>query len=221
MAKTAPSTRQAPVPGPGRRTGLDRRDVVAAALDLVVAEGPAALTMRRLAGDLGVATPTVYWHVGSREELIVEIIRCQADRLAERPVEGATGRDRVCSAARNIWASALENRAITSLAHQTGTTSLLGHRLEIVLVQELEAAGLVGKAAADAARAILIAVAGALVPALRDRSSVPEPYRAEVLWATTDAPISEDTRAALSADPDLDALSAATIRAVVDHHVPA
>src|SRR5687768_14055265 len=54
----------------GRRTGLDRDDVIAAALDLVVREGPAALTMRRLATDLDVGTPTIYWHVSSRDELI-------------------------------------------------------------------------------------------------------------------------------------------------------
>ena len=33
----------------GRRTGLDRADMVAAALALVENEGPGALTMRRLA----------------------------------------------------------------------------------------------------------------------------------------------------------------------------
>ena len=37
----------------------------------------------------------------------------------------------------------------------------------------------------------------------------------------TDAPVAPGTRAALCADPDLDALTAAAVRAVVDHHVPA
>lgn len=205
----------------GRRTGLDRDDVVAAALDLVIREGPAALTMRRLATDLGVGTPTIYWHVGGRDELIAEIIRRQADRLAEVTVVGTTGRERVFSAARNIWASAIDNRAIASLAHQTGTTSLLGHRLEAALVREVEGAGLVGARAAEATRAILIAVSGALVLALRDPSVFPEEYRPTVLWATTEAPVDPSTRASLCAEPDLDALSVATIRAVIDHYLPA
>jgi TetR/AcrR family tetracycline transcriptional repressor len=205
----------------GRRTGLDRDDVVAAALELVSREGPAALTMRRLATDLGVGTPTIYWHVGSRDELIAEVIRCQSDRLAERPVEGDTARARVFSAARNIWTSSIEHRAITSLAHQTGTSSLLARRLEEALVIELETAGLVGQAAADASRAILIAVGGALVLALRDLSAYPADYRPDVLWSHSDAPIAPETRAALCSAPDLDALSAATLQAVIDHYVPA
>lgn len=205
----------------GRRTGLDRDDVVAAALDLVEREGPAALTMRRLATDLDVATPTIYWHVGGRDELIASVIRLQADRLAERATVGATARERVFSAARHIWTSSIEHRAITSLAHQTGTSSLLAHRLEAALVLELEAAGLVGQEAADATRAILMAVGGALVLALRDRSAFPAEYRPDALWAADEAPIAPETRAALCAAPDLDALSATTLRAVIDHYVPA
>jgi AcrR family transcriptional regulator len=203
------------------RTGLDRADVVAAALDLVVREGPAALTMRRLAAELDVGTPTIYWHVGSRDELVAAVVRRQSERLAERPVEGADARERVLSAALHIYAGAIEHRAITSLAHQTGTASLLLHHLETALVAELEAAGLAGEACADALRSILLVVTGSLVLALRDPSRYPEDYRADVLWAGSPAPVGAATRAALCAEPDLDALTAATLRAVVDRHVPA
>ena len=213
-----------PKPSPaalGRRTGLDRADVVAAALDLVVREGPAALTMRRLAAELAVGTPTIYWHVGSRDDLVAAIVRTQAGRLAEHPVEGATARQRVLSAALQIYRGAIGHRAITSLAHQTGTASLLLHDLEAALVAELEAAGLTGAACAEALRSILLVVTGSLVLALRDQSRYPEDYRADVLWAGSPAPVSPDTRAALCAEPDIDALTAATLRAVVDQNVPA
>jgi TetR/AcrR family tetracycline transcriptional repressor len=205
----------------GRRTGLDRDDVVAAALELVEREGAAALTMRRLATDLDVGTPTIYWHVGSRDELVAAVIRLQSDRLAEQAVVGDTARARVFSAARHIWTSSIEHRPITSLAHQTGTSSLLAHRLEAALVTELEAAGLVGQAAADATRAILMTVGGALVLALRDPAAHPAEYRSDALWADSDVPIAPETRAALCAHPDLDALSATTLQAVIDHYVPA
>ncbi len=221
MARTATPHDQDAMVRSGRRTGLDRDDVVAAALDLVEREGPAALSMRRLATELDVGTPTIYWHVGSRDELIAEVIRLQSNRLAERAVEGHTARERVFSAARHIWTSSIEHRAITSLAHQTGTSSLLAHHLEAALVIELEAAGLVGQDAADATRAILIAVGGALVLALRDLSAYPPEYRPDALWADSDERIAPATRAALRADPDLDDLSAATLRAVIDHYVPA
>jgi AcrR family transcriptional regulator len=207
--------------GPGRRTGLDRADVVAAALDLVVREGPGALSMRRLATELDVGTPTIYWHIGSRDELVAAVVRTHAARLAERPVAGTTARDRVLAAALQIYAGAIEHRAVTSLAHQAGMDSLLLHHLEAALVAEIEAAGLVGEAGAEAVRSILVVVTGALVLALRDPDRIPEAYRSGVLWAGSDAPIADGTRSALRTDPDLDALTAATLRAVVEHHVPA
>jgi AcrR family transcriptional regulator len=221
MAKTATTPDEEAGAGTGRRTGLDRDDVVAAALDIVEREGAAALTMRRLATELDVGTPTIYWHVGSRDELVAAVVELQSTRIAELAIEGTTARDRVFSAARNIWTSSITHRAITSLAHQSGTSTLLAHPLQIALVQELEAAGVVGQEAADAVQAILIALGGSLLGVLRDPSAIPEAYRPEALWAESDAAIAPETRAALRAKPDLDAISAATLRAVVDHYVPA
>jgi AcrR family transcriptional regulator len=180
----------------GHAAKLDRDEVVATARDLVLREGPAALTMRRLATELDVGTPTIYWHVGSRDELVAAVIEAQAAHLAERPVRGRTPRDRVLSAARHLYAGAVEERAITSLAHQTGTSARLLARLEDVLVAELEAAGLRGRALKAALRSILVVVTGSLVVTLRDRGDV---------WAGC----------------DLDALTTDTLRAVVDRHVPA
>lgn len=184
-------------------TKLDRTEVVAAALDLVVREGPAALTMRRLATELDVGTPTIYWHVGSRDELVAAIVRTQSERLADRPIVGATARERVLSAAFHVYAGAIEQRPITSLAHQTGTTALLLHDLEAALVAELEAAGLSGDACGQALRSILVVVTGALVLTLRDYAHLPED-RADAVWAGC----------------DLEALTTETLRAVVEHHVP-
>lgn len=178
-------------------TKLDRAEVVAAALDLVMREGPDALTMRRLATELHVQTPTIYWHVGSRDELVEAVVRSQSERLAERTVEGRTHRERVLCAALHIYAGAIEARPITSLAHQTGTSSLLLQDLEAALLAELEAAGLGESARADALRSVLVVITGALVLTLRDRD--------DELWIGT----------------DLKALTTDTLRAVVDRHVPA
>jgi AcrR family transcriptional regulator len=189
-------------------TKLDRDEVVATALDLVVREGPEALTMRRLATELDVGTPTIYWHVGSRDELVTAIVSTQAERLADRPVEGPDPRARVLSAALHLYTGAVEHRSITSLAHQTGTTSLLLRDLEAVLVAELEAAGLSTADRGEALRAILVVVTGSLVLTLRDYGRSPDGRtpdgRADALWAGC----------------DLEALTTETLRAVVDHHVP-
>jgi AcrR family transcriptional regulator len=184
-------------------TKLDRAEVVATALDLVVREGPAALTMRRLATELDVGTPTIYWHVGSRDELVAEVIRAQSERLAERPVEGSAAPERVLSAAMHIYEGAVEQRAITSLAHQAGMSALLLERLEGVLVAELEAAGLTEPALGDALRSILVVITGALVLTLRDHTTLPED-RVDGVWAGC----------------DLGALTGETLRVIVADHLP-
>ena len=184
-------------------TKLDRAEVVAVARDLVLREGPAALTMRRLATELDVGTPTIYWHVGSRDELVAAVIATQAERLAERPIDGRTARERVLSAALHIYTGAIEERAITSLAHQTGTSARLLARLEAALVAELDAAGLRGAARRDALRSILVVVTGSLVLTLRDYSSRPDD-RDDAVWSGC----------------DLEDLTTETLRAVVDRHVP-
>lgn len=47
-----------------------RDEVVRAALDLLEAEGPDALTMRRLASRLGIKAPSLYEHVAGRPDLL-------------------------------------------------------------------------------------------------------------------------------------------------------
>jgi AcrR family transcriptional regulator len=46
-----------------------QREIVAAARDLLETEGPAALTMRALAGRLGVKAPSLYAHFAGKEEV--------------------------------------------------------------------------------------------------------------------------------------------------------
>jgi len=52
---------------------LTRDQVVATAVDLLRRYGLADLTMRRLARELGVAPGALYWHVASKQELLVGV----------------------------------------------------------------------------------------------------------------------------------------------------
>jgi AcrR family transcriptional regulator len=52
------------------RPALSQQAVVTAAIKILDAEGPAALTFRRLAADLGVGVASLYWHVASKEVLL-------------------------------------------------------------------------------------------------------------------------------------------------------
>ena len=53
---------------------IDRERVVRAAIAIADAEGGAALSMRRVATDLGVATMSLYRHVPSKDELVVQMV---------------------------------------------------------------------------------------------------------------------------------------------------
>jgi AcrR family transcriptional regulator len=72
------------------RTRLDTPAVVQAAADLVNAEGIASLTLRRLAEELGIQTPSLYNHVdglaGLQRELAVRNARLLADRMSEAAI---------------------------------------------------------------------------------------------------------------------------------------
>jgi len=204
-----------------RHAGIDADDVVAAALDIVEEHGADALTMRRLAADLGVTTTTIYWHVGNRDELVVALIQRLSRRQAEVEVVGSTPRERIACAAANIWRNARAHRNVTSLATQVGATTMLVMPLEVALAAELEAGGLRGAVARDALRAILNLIAGFLVAAWRDEERVPTALRPTRLWAeVSDDRIGAATRRAMGEPPDLDALFDATLLGVVATFVP-
>jgi TetR/AcrR family tetracycline transcriptional repressor len=217
---TAPRTDSRPT-GSTAHAGLDADDVLEAALALVEREGGDALTMRRLASEVGVTTTTIYWHVGNRDELVVSLVGRLAERLAAAEVVGDTPHERVLCAARNIWRTALAHRNVTALASQVGATTLLELPLEVTLLAELEAAGLRGGPARDAMRAVLMCVAGFLVGAWRPESTVPPELRASTLWAGVEDPrVSAESLAAMAEPADLEPLFVATMSSVVAGFLP-
>jgi AcrR family transcriptional regulator len=71
--------------GPGRRVGLSRDQVLAAALDLVDDEGLAALSMRRLGARLGVEAMTLYHHVPNKDALLDGLVEAVLRDAASDP----------------------------------------------------------------------------------------------------------------------------------------
>lgn len=63
--------------GADRRVPLTAPEIVDAAVSIVEAEGVKALTMRRLAAELGTSTSSVYWRFADRDELLLAV----ADRV--------------------------------------------------------------------------------------------------------------------------------------------
>lgn len=59
-----------PAKPPRRQPGLSRDRIVEASIALLDREGPASLTMRKVAAELGVHATSLYWHVERREDLV-------------------------------------------------------------------------------------------------------------------------------------------------------
>jgi AcrR family transcriptional regulator len=74
------------------RAGLDKEQVVRAAAELLNTEGPAALSLNRLARRLGVQTPSLYNHVAGLPGLQRELALLNVRRLGERLERAAIGR---------------------------------------------------------------------------------------------------------------------------------
>lgn len=71
------------------RPPLGRDAIVAAARTLLVEEGLAAVSLRRLAGALGVTAPALYAHVDSKADLLATLAADEFAALADA-IEGAT-----------------------------------------------------------------------------------------------------------------------------------
>lgn len=55
---------------PRQARSLSRREIVRAAVAVADAEGADAISMRRIARELGAGTMSLYWHIGSKDELL-------------------------------------------------------------------------------------------------------------------------------------------------------
>ena len=53
-----------------REVALSQAQIVSAAIAWIDREGIQAFSMRRLAADLGISGPALYWHFRSRDELL-------------------------------------------------------------------------------------------------------------------------------------------------------
>lgn len=71
---------------------MSREAIVATAVDLMVQRGLAAVTLRRIASELGVSAPTLYWYISSKRELMDSVaerlLRRGRTRLFDRPAPG-------------------------------------------------------------------------------------------------------------------------------------
>lgn len=107
--ETAPS-RDAPRPGasPSRKNGADRTltpaRIVTTAIAIADAEGLASVSMRRVAGELGVATMSLYRHVTDKDDLLAQMMDTSFSQWPFPDDPPEDWRDRLELAARMLWA---------------------------------------------------------------------------------------------------------------------
>jgi AcrR family transcriptional regulator len=92
------------------RRGLDAERVIAAAAEVADAEGLEAVTVARVAGDLGIRPPSLYAHVAGRPALLRGIALIGTRELGAAMREAAVGRsgdEALTAAARAYRAYAL------------------------------------------------------------------------------------------------------------------
>jgi TetR/AcrR family tetracycline transcriptional repressor len=104
---------------------IDRQQVIAEARRLVDDAGLDGLTLRALAGRLGVRAPTLYWHVRNKAELL--------EALADAIMDDALGA--VPDAGEGEWRewllAALRELRRAMLAHPDGARIVSGARLSL------------------------------------------------------------------------------------------
>jgi AcrR family transcriptional regulator len=114
-----PTGRRHDDPARRQRAVLSREAVVGAAVDLVDAGGPDALTMRAVAGRLQCGVMSLYRHVPDRESLLDLVLEAMAAEMFRTP---ATGDWRIDAAAlaRDVRAALLRRPHLTVLLTSRG-----------------------------------------------------------------------------------------------------
>ncbi len=207
--------------GRGSGAGLSRSQVLDAGMQILETEGIDGLTIRGLAGKLGVAATAIYWHVGDKQALLDGLAERVIGELGAVSVRGRDPVTRISSVARSLRATLLERPDLVALVHRQGRTAALFQPARRVLVRELTAAGVDGASAALAVQAVLNLVIGSV---LLDRQVERQPTQRETpqeLWSTADAPDAPELLEHLSRPIDeeelFDYTLAAVVRAVVQH----
>lgn len=108
------------------RMPLSRQRVLAAAMDLADAEGLSAITMRRLAADLGVEAMSLYYHVPGKEGLLDGLTEAVLDEINAAVAARVRPDD--------SWPTALRHRCLAArevMVRHRWAPALLGSRSSI------------------------------------------------------------------------------------------
>ncbi|MCT7662126.1 TetR/AcrR family transcriptional regulator [Mycobacterium deserti] len=137
--------------------------ILETAARLIEHDGVDALTMRRLAEELGVAVTSIYWHVGGRDKLLDSLVERLLGEMATLPVQGADPVERIASLARLQRRALIERQHLLGVAHERDRTPQLFLPVQQALATELADVGVTGAEAALVLRAIEVHVISSAV----------------------------------------------------------
>jgi AcrR family transcriptional regulator len=113
------------------RLPLSRPRIARAALARIDVEGLDALSMRKLAGDLGVEAMSLYNHVRNKDDLLVAVSDLLHERILElyAPAPDAAWKDKARAMARAFWLLSREHPAAFSLVSDKPAEAMNGMRV--------------------------------------------------------------------------------------------
>jgi TetR/AcrR family tetracycline transcriptional repressor len=134
--------------------------VVETARRLIEAGGTEALSMRKLAAELGVAPTAIYWHVGGRAELLDAVLASMIADLPPIVARGDTAKARLAGIGHAVRQQVQSNPAAHALAVELDRSADVSFPGQLALAREVSAVGLRGVEAAHAVRAISFLIGG-------------------------------------------------------------
>jgi TetR/AcrR family transcriptional regulator, tetracycline repressor protein len=144
----------------GSSTKISRAELLAAALAIVDAEGVEALTMRRVARQLGVSAAGLYWYVKDKEELLRALVEHVQAPTLRGDFDQLDWRTALRIGAGSYRQRFVEHPRVAALMAVTPLTSDRGWVVVERVLQVLHRAGFSGADLIDAANAYVGYVAG-------------------------------------------------------------
>lgn len=209
----AQKTKVAPTRAVTASTPITVDKVLATAMRMIENDGVDAFSMRKLAAELGVGTPTVYWHVGNRDELFNRLIEEITDQFGRIKPVGHTPAERIASISNTLLREVRARPQLIALSSTQGRGEAIFTKAQAVLAHEVTASGLHGEEAAFAVATILCHLGGFIV--LEDALSPDYRVRGAEVWAQGDTEIDEAMSTTLHQGVDLDRIFRFTLDAIL------
>src|SRR4051812_366807 len=146
---------------PGERAGLTHAHVVEAARELLAERGLAALSMRTLAGRLGVSPNALYSHVAGKTALIDEILDDVLAEVQAPTLEMADPRAGLHALMASTYEVLLAHPELVALyLARQGSRGPNAQRLGGIMLALLDHAGVRGPRAQEALRVLIVHTIG-------------------------------------------------------------